>query len=171
VASRSLVNLCEAGRTVTVLDRMAEWAEVDDPPAAGLPALFVFVRMLLVGVDANALAAGTGSDGDRTVPTLLRLAAGDDDVRIRVVRLWKQAFRRVETQEDAVYALKFWVVLADRRDEAARVLDVVALDLLHGTREHQNELADLLRELANDPRRPSTTARRYLQSIGQEVVY
>jgi hypothetical protein len=122
-------------------------------------------------VDADALAAGTGADGGRTVPALLRLAAGDDGIRARVVRLWKQTFRRVETHEDAINLLSLWVALADRRNEAARALDVVALELLHGTRDHQDELAEILRELADDPRRPSSTARRYLQSIGHEVTF
>jgi hypothetical protein len=171
VASRSLVNLCEAGKAVTVLDKLADWAAVDDPAPAGLPALDVFTRMLGAGVDADALAAGTGADGERIVPTMLRLAATDDAVRARVVRLWKQAFARVETQERAVVALADWVVLADRREEVADALDVVAVELLGGSRSHQDQVAEVLRQLADDPRRPSGTARRYLQSIGQEVAY
>jgi hypothetical protein len=171
VASRSLVNLCEAGHPVTVLDKLADWAAVDDPAPAGLPALDVLTRMLGAGVDADALAAGTGADGERIVPTMLRLAADDGAVRARLVRLWKQAFGRVETQERAVGALGRWIILADRREAAAGALDAVAVELLTGTRSHQDQLTEVLRQLAHDPRRPSSTARRYLHSIGQEVVY
>ena len=171
VASRSLVNLCEAGKAVMVLDKLSDWAAVDDPATAGRPALDVFTRMLGAGVDADALAAGTGAEGERVVPTMLRLAAADSAVRARAVRLWKQAFDRVETQERAVLALGGWIVLADRREEAAEALDVVAIELLGGTRSHQDQLAEVLRQLADDPRQPSSTARRYLQSIGQEVAY
>jgi hypothetical protein len=171
VASRSLVNLCEAGKGATVLDKLADWAAIDDPATAGLPALDVYTRMLGVGVDADALAAGTGADSERIVPTVLRLAAADDAIRVRVVRLWKQAFGRVETQEGAVLALGRWVVLADRREEAASALDAVAVELLDGTRGHQDQVAEILRQLAGHPRRPSATARRYLHSIGQEVTF
>jgi hypothetical protein len=166
VASQSLASLCEAGKASTVLDAIADWAAIDDPPDAAEPVLRVFLRMLMAA-NANVLTAG--ADGNDTVPTLLRLAAKDGEHRSRVVELWKQAFQRVDTSKEAVGALRRWILLADERTEVQQTLDPVAGLLLRGDHGYQADLADVLRELAEDLRRPSTNARRYLQGIGQEV--
>jgi hypothetical protein len=166
VASRSLASLCDAGQEATVLDAIAEWAAVDDPPEAGEPALWVFLFML-GAADVDVLNAG--ADGNDAVPTLLRLAAQDIELRRRVVELWKDAFQRMETHKAAIRALRGWILLADERPEAERALDPVALDLLWGERGYQADLIEVLRELAEDARRPSPNARRYLLGMGQEV--
>ena len=86
-----------------------------------------------------------------------------------MVSLWKNAFHHGEIHEEAVAALGIWIALADERRAAGDALDAVAPELLFGTAAEQEELADVLREWTDDPRRPSPTARRYLIGIGQEV--
>jgi len=169
IASRSLVSLCEAGKTTQVLDEIVRWVAADDTIVAEEQALRVFLQMLAVGVDAYSFAAGTGADEATTVPTLLRLAAIDEHQRTQIVALWKTAFNRAETHEEAVDSLGQWITLADDYAAAGAALDSVALDLLSGPPAEQYEVAEFLRERANDPRRPSETARRYLLSIGQEI--
>jgi hypothetical protein len=168
IVSQSLANLCDAGKTAKVLHAIATWVASDDPPEAAERALRVFVRMLQAGVDDNMLAPGSSGE-EGAIPTMLRLAAEDERHCARVVGLWKEAFYRAETRQEAVDALGGWITLADEHPGAGQALDTVALKLLMGTPDEQDDLADALREWANDPRRPSTTARRYLVGIGREV--
>jgi hypothetical protein len=171
IASRSLANLCEAGKATRVLDTIAAWVAADGPPAAAEQALRVFLLMFRAGGDANPIAAGTSREEAEGAPTLLRLAVKDELVRAHLVKLWKTAFHRIETQEQAADTLGNWITLADENAEVGSALDSVALELLMGTPGEQQELAELLRERANDPRVPSDTARRYLLSIGQEISF
>jgi hypothetical protein len=168
IAGRTLANLCGSGSAAKVLEAIASWVAPDDPPEAAEQALRVFLGMLRAGADADPLAVGSGVGAD-AVPTLLRLAAESEPERTRLVELWKAAFNRAETQQEAVDALGYWITLADEQEATGAALDAVAPDLLMGSPREQDELAEILRDLANDPRRMSATARRYLLSIGQEI--
>jgi hypothetical protein len=161
-ASRSIANLCEAGRAGVVLEAIEEWAGCDDPRATAR-CLRAFVRTMRVGGGDGVVASGA-RDGDRdgvVTPVLLRLAASDQEVLDQVLRLWREALDRHETYEQALAALRHWLLLADEDDHTRQALDAVASDLLSGTINQQRELVVALEEWADDPRFPSITAKRY----------